>query len=34
MIRITLGTGHSPRDPNLPFNVIQRVVVPPVLAHL
>jgi hypothetical protein len=34
MIRITLGTGHSPRDANLPFEVIQRIVVPPVLAHL
>ncbi len=34
MIRITLGTGHSPHDPKLPFEVIQRVVVPPVQAHL
>ncbi len=33
MIRITLGTGHSPQDARLPFEVIQRVVVPPVLAH-
>ena len=34
MIRITLGTGHSPRDPSVPFEVIQRIVVPPVMAHL
>lgn len=33
MIRITLGTGHSARDPRIPFEVIQRVVVPPTLAH-
>jgi len=34
MIRVTLGTGHSPRDPRMPFEVIQRIVVPPVVAHM
>jgi type II secretory pathway pseudopilin PulG len=33
MIRITLGTGHSARDATIPFEVIQRVVRPPTLAH-
>jgi len=33
MIRITLGTGHSPRDAKVPFEVISRVVRPPTVAH-
>jgi prepilin-type N-terminal cleavage/methylation domain-containing protein len=33
MIRITLGTGHLPKDPKIPFEVISRVVVPPTVAH-
>ena len=33
MIRITLGTGHTARDASIPFEVIQRVVVPPTKAH-
>jgi hypothetical protein len=34
MIRVKLGTGHSPRDPNVPFEIIQRIIAPPALAHL
>ena len=33
MIRITLAIGHSANDASIPFDVIQRVVAPPVLAH-
>ena len=29
MIRITLGTGHMPHNPTIPFEVVSRVVVPP-----
>jgi prepilin-type N-terminal cleavage/methylation domain-containing protein len=33
MIRITLGTGHLANDPKIPFEVISRIVVPPIWAH-
>jgi hypothetical protein len=33
MIRVTLGTGHSARDPRMPLEIISRVVVPTPLAH-
>jgi len=33
MIRITLGTGHLAKDPNVPFELIERVVISPTLAH-
>jgi type II secretory pathway pseudopilin PulG len=33
MIRITLGTGHLANDPNVPFDMMERVVISPTLAH-
>jgi hypothetical protein len=33
MIRVTLGTGHSTRDPRIPLDIVSRVVVPNTVAH-
>ena len=33
MIRITLGVGRTSADPNIPYDVITRVVAMPVQAH-
>jgi len=33
MIRVTLGVGHSEKDPDVPYDLIVRTVAMPALAH-